>query len=340
VTKGNKQSLGVGSQKDLFFIDANIYLDFYGSSNPKQEALLLALDDIRAAVFVTHQIRDEVIRNRANVVSRLLDEFKKKIVMPETRLPAHLLPKSAEVIERWNSEYKNVRDDGDRGLPGRLGRIRDEIVEAVVSGSDAVSSKLQVLFDGAREHSEQQAQRARCRMERGNPPGKPSDPLGDQLSWEQLLDAYDPGDRLWLISKDYDYFVALARKEVELSPFLAEEVRVKSAERRGGSSSPDVRCFIDLGDALDLYKELTGKPGLVVPSDAELPRHTVSVDEYHQSTSPSGMLPYVLPEIPGDFQSNCPRCGGTLGGSRRTASSGRVSWNLRCHQCGSSFIRP
>src|SRR5258708_14785060 len=65
--------------------------------------------------------------------------------------------------------------------------------------------------------------RARLRKELGQPPGKKNDPLGDQISWEQLLNRASGVDSVWIVSRDGDYTVAVGNK-LFLQPPLQREI--------------------------------------------------------------------------------------------------------------------
>ncbi len=66
-------------------------------------------------------------------------------------------------------------------------------------------------------------QRARDRKERGNPPGKLEDPLGDQITWEQLLTYCKGAKQLWIITEDQDYFIR-HNKKLLLDPLLYRDL--------------------------------------------------------------------------------------------------------------------
>jgi len=84
---------------------------------------------------------------------------------------------------------------------------------------------LAVIFEGAIKPTPEEMERARQRKEIGNPPGYPSQPLGDQIAWEQLLTYCRIAGvkRLWIASNDSDY-VTKFDKRVLLNPFLHLEL--------------------------------------------------------------------------------------------------------------------
>jgi hypothetical protein len=58
------------------------------------------------------------------------------------------------------------------------------IMEKISQSNDEVSTVLTPLFV---PHREEELQRAKQRKECGQPPGKKAGPIGDQLTWEQIL---------------------------------------------------------------------------------------------------------------------------------------------------------
>ncbi len=66
---------------------------------------------------------------------------------------------------------------------------------------------------------------ARARRERSNAPGYARDPLGDQITWEQLLSHCKKTGvgRLWIASDDSDHVTKFYGR-VFLNPFLHEEL--------------------------------------------------------------------------------------------------------------------
>lgn len=69
-------------------------------------------------------------------------------------------------------------------------------MKQISCSEDEVSKALIPIFDKAVAHSPKELQKARNRKEIGNPPGKKGDPLGDQLTWEQILTHFKGKKRL------------------------------------------------------------------------------------------------------------------------------------------------
>ena len=100
------------------------------------------------------------------------------------------------------------------------------------------------------------------RKEKGNPPGKREDPLGDQLTWEQLLSHAKGKSKVWIISSDQDYFAKLEGKRF-LNPFLHQElVAVNTAPTQ-------VFCFDNLDEAIRDFVKQTGVKAEALPTEEE-----------------------------------------------------------------------
>jgi hypothetical protein len=74
------------------------------------------------------------------------------------------------------SEFRRVR--------GEIAKLAADTLSQISRSADEVSPRLGRLFDQAIATSSEEIKHAMDRKERGNPPGKFTDPLGDQLIWE------------------------------------------------------------------------------------------------------------------------------------------------------------
>lgn len=104
--------------------------------------------------------------------------------------------------------------------------------------------------------------RARERKMRGNPPGKANGPLGDQLTWEQVLRASQGKKRIWLISKDNDYGIAVDGKGM-LNSFLFAEL-LKAGRSR------EVHFFDTIPKGIAEYTKVAGVESDKPLSDEEV----------------------------------------------------------------------
>jgi hypothetical protein len=172
------------------FIDANQYLKLYEMVAGGQ--ILDWVEEQKAHIFVSSQIVDEVYRNKLRRTKIFLKSFKLKVAVPD-----HLLGISRESINK-------IRSDINKSKTG-LANLAADALRKISESQDDVSRRLSGLFENAAQPNPDQLQRARDRKERGNPPGKFDDPLGDQINWEQLLTYCKGMKRLWIITGDGDY---------------------------------------------------------------------------------------------------------------------------------------
>jgi hypothetical protein len=202
---------------NYLYVDANIYLGAYKTSDPAFHKHVRVLVEHARSVFVSQQIVDEVDRNKLKVAADFVDEQLKKLNLPKVSLPGF----SAALTKTLKDLDRQVES-----LQISAGAEASKYLVSLASSQDATSKLLEPLFALARPPSEEVLRRARLRKERGNPPGKRSDPLGDQISWEQLLDLLQVGDCVHIVSKDKDYYIE-RRGVAFLDPLLEKELKVR-----------------------------------------------------------------------------------------------------------------
>jgi PIN domain len=227
----------------LIFIDSNHYLQIYRLANgPK---LLKAIKEQQKHIFITQQVVNEVQRN--------------KLMAAANRRAAQL--KDLSQAERCSSISEEIRQE-IKGTAKKFKTDTPEILDRVSRSEDDVSKGLADLFEGAVRASTDELQRARLRKERGDPPGKRTDPLGDQLTWEQLLSHAKGKSRLWIISADRDYYLAQNDRRF-LNAFLYEELAAVN------TPPTQVSCFDDLLKGLKDFAKQTGATADALPTEDE-----------------------------------------------------------------------
>jgi hypothetical protein len=235
------------------FIDTNQFLQLYGIVSGKE--LHEALEEQKRYIFVPKQIVDEVTRNKLNYTERFFSDKFKEI---STVVPDHLLgigdnkvKELREILGRVGKTSKEIRDLGANAL-GQISRSEDD-----------VSRRLAVLFDGANEPNLDELNRARDRRERGNPPGKARDTLGDQIAWEQLLTYCRKTGvkQLWIASSDGDYVTKFGNNHILLNPFLYQELSHACGE------GLQIRCFDNVMTTIKDFAKRAGVKAEKLPSD-------------------------------------------------------------------------
>ena len=255
------------------FIDANAYLDFYRVATMKHVLPLVLA--VRERICLPQQVADEVHRNKLRVMldgwaSSLLQA--QKLSLPSVGLfsksvPDILLP--VEVREGLATDTDRLREliDKAKGLGKNIAAQVNAAVEQLASeisrSEDDVSRELEPLWASARPATPAELERARRRRECGNPPGKRSDTLGDQLNWEQFLANVNSTDAVWIISRDGDYFERVGDKRV-LNPLLMRDLRARLG------SAPVVHDFETIERGLKHFSESRHTAEDKRPTDAQV----------------------------------------------------------------------
>jgi PIN domain len=302
------------------FLDANIYLSLYTTNGRAADILLNDLLQVRESVFITRQVRDEVFRNRVQKTREYLERdftFKdhKQLLAP-VYVPTHLSNNLKDRCQEWNSRYSAIENQ-IKALCADLKLIREGLWKEVGENGDAVTMALQPIFERAVDANGHQMDRASLRKKRGNPPGKKDDPLGDQITWEQLLDEYIRTEEWWIISDDNDFFCDFRPQKPgqrELNPILRDDLTAK------GANHGSVHCFNGLQVALEHFIKVSGRKDVEVPAahDVLTTPSGVAIPGGTGPTGPTGPIGPIAwlttasgtgPWIRDAF---CPICGGKV----------------------------
>jgi hypothetical protein len=259
----------MSADDSLLFIDANKYLDLYRMDQGKK--LLDLLRSQVGCIFVTQQIVNEVKRNKIKVATEfLLKEKPKELKLEKVTLPNQLFskkitdkyPSIINLIEAINQEIAKA-NNSQVNIKNQVNSLMFDIMKEIKCSEDEVSKTLSLIFDKAVPHSSEELQRARVRKELGNPPGKITDSIGDQLTWEQILTHFEGKKRLWIITKDRDYS-EVYNNETFLNPFLYDELCSISSE-------PEVYLFEHTLKGIQHFVKTTGVKveQSVTPQDVE-----------------------------------------------------------------------
>jgi hypothetical protein len=272
------------------FVDANIFLNFFREDMPKFHSLIEALEGMRSNLLVTERVANEVRRNKVQVVDSTLQAIRKQLEFPAIRVPSHLGGNDDVSLEGLNKDLSDAFSK-IKALKERFGTYRDELVRKVARSEDSTSSALERIFADAVVPTEEQLARARERQAYGDPPGKAGDPLGDQVSWEQVLAQIRHGHEVWLVTNDRDYFDPIGETNI-LNPVLTMEV-----QRIGSAVIPQV--FSKLVDAVEsasvVLKSVEETLSADVDIDAIRQEEAARQDEVLKSTSI--LTPRILPVL-------------------------------------------
>ena len=204
--------------KTKIFIDANIYLTYYKmtSLSGKTIKTIEGLEELakEGILFIPKQIQREVRRNslRATLESINGNQSAKNLknIKPE------VLFKTIENSDQRKDLIDNINKHKRSQLEEEGRRISE-----VSNGTDQVSMILDKLWSYAKEHTLEQLEKARWLKEVGEPPGKKSDPLGDQLSWVQFVDECSDVSEVIIVTRDSDYWYEHDRRHY-LHPALKD----------------------------------------------------------------------------------------------------------------------
>jgi hypothetical protein len=232
-----------------------------------------------------------VYRQKLNATAIFLDAEVNGSKLNRIALPSDLPTRTVNAVR------KRLRE--------RLRKIREklslDLLEQVSQSKDDVSKALAGLFSQAVVHTDSELQRARTRKERGNPPGKPSDPLGDQLNWEQILSRCQDKPQLWIITTDTDYG-PIRDNKMFLNPTLYRELgELYQAE-------PPVHCFTNIFDGLKHFAETTGTKAEKLPTSEEAEQ----IKKEQESLPPLDWLTNYDDSFPVAIQSNYSRGDSTM----------------------------
>ena len=227
----------------LLFIDANKYLDLYRTKTGKLS--LAALSQQAENIFVTQKVVDKVKRNKIRETAVFLTRHFKELANTETyNVPDHLFGATEDQSKSILRQMKEIRQKIE--LVNREVRaLAVDIMTKVSQSTDEVSTALAPIFTKAVHHSDVELQKAKERKERGDPPGKQTDPIGDQVTWEQILFRFVGKTKLWIITRDSDYGSMYSGKGFFNQMLYEELVKV----------SPGAEAFLfeDVSDAIEHF---------------------------------------------------------------------------------------
>jgi PIN domain-containing protein len=241
----------------ILFIDANQYLELYGLIAGKR--LLDSLEEQKAHIFVSMQIVDEVLRRKLGCAQIFFSNKLKEVSAMEAPVPDHLLGISEERMREFRTIFQQAKEARDA-----LTQHMTKALIQISRSEDDVSVRLGAIFDKALSPTAGEVHRARERKERGNPPGEQTNPLGDQLVWEQLLtrckDMKCTG--LWIVTRDSDFGITWKRQFLLNSLLYRDLTNVCGAELQ-------IHCFSDLLTGLEDFGKNAGVKAEKLPTEKE-----------------------------------------------------------------------
>ncbi|MGH1517919.1 PIN-like domain-containing protein [Chryseobacterium sp. JK1] len=248
--------------RKIIFVDTNIFLRFYDSNNREYKKMLKTLLSLKEFIFTPYQIKYEIDRNKVEIFKNSFESYiKQATLFNNITLPEHLDNSTETLISNWNTDRKEiiklVKDSNKK-----LVDLFEKKLQNIAKSEDEVSKTIAKIFNSPKDYTNAEFLSAKIRKERGNPPGKTNDPLGDEIIWEQLLTIIGGYQELYIISNDYDYLISYENKSY-LNPILFEDLKVKAHKLK-------VFSFQTLSDAVIYLSK--NSPELIkdLPTEKEL----------------------------------------------------------------------
>ncbi len=205
---------------NYLYLDANIYIKFYlGNKLFKILELLIQNKD---NIIITEQISNEVIRNAVSVnlsnYKNTLANF--QLVKPSIPYKNNSV-ETIKQIDELSSQFKILRKNIENEFESHLTLVSTQ--------KDEITIKLKQIFENALKPSDKEIEKAKTLKTFGNPPGKKADPIGDELSWIQVLNKIQKSDKLIIVTNDRDYASVYNSKSIlnaklhsDLEPYSIE----------------------------------------------------------------------------------------------------------------------
>lgn len=160
--------------------------------------VLETIVDNKENVVVTEQIINEVFRNSVKVSTENLTNTLKSLEWKKPTLPYKNAQESTiTLINNVFTEFTTMKKQIENDLDSHLNLVSEQ--------NDEVSLKLKELFENALSPTDEEISLAEQAKKFGNPPGKHNDPIGDEISWVQLLNKTNTADKVIIITNDRDY---------------------------------------------------------------------------------------------------------------------------------------
>lgn len=231
------------------FIDTNIYLEFYGFATDDLEELRklrAAVDAGEMKLWTTDQVADELSRKRDAKIAEAAKWLRELT-------PSDSIPQLARNLSGFD-DFRDAR----RNFAAKLNELEEQLMEQAAATGLAADAVLGEVLNVAERIAvnDDLLDRARNRVDRGNPPGKKG-ALGDAINWEALLDAFPPSEDLCLVTADRDFASRIDSDRI--ADYLAGEwqdhksAQVHLYKRISAFSSehlPDADLAVDLERAL------------------------------------------------------------------------------------------
>lgn len=227
------------------FVDTNVLLDLYAATGEVMLTAVARLIEHPEHLVTTFQVRHEFERNRMKLLQRLMS----KAEAPR-RTRVAVLFADVRTRKALDRHYDAIERSHER-IAERIRRALERPTSDPVYRLAQKAWRASELFlDQADDAAPPILQRARSRVERGDPPRKSGDyTMGDAINWEWCLEACKVHDRdLLVVSRDKD-FGAWQDDDTYLNTLLDAEFRRRVSSKRSATLTPQVTAALRaLGD--------------------------------------------------------------------------------------------
>ena len=211
------------------FIDTNIYLDFYRTSNEARIPLLKKFEEVSDRIISTYQVQMEFLKNRQYELLKTVSEIKS----PEIQTPAVVsdghIQSSTKKIESESKKRQNYLNK------------RVKLMLNHPNSNDQVYQALDLVFSSPNDHVLKRCMHIRHQIKRlawrrfilGYPPRKKNDTsIGDALNWEWIVHcAKSMQGRFYIVSRDGDFGCTFKNEQ-----YLNDQLKLEFRERVGQKS--------------------------------------------------------------------------------------------------------
>ncbi|PIF59815.1 PIN domain-containing protein [Flavobacterium sp. 2] len=312
---------------NLIYIDANIYLGFYNTNRPEYKKLLNSLIELEKKIFFTEQIANEIDRNKLNIFKQSIENYTRQVSLSATKLPEHLDDTGNTKLTDWNKQ-RLVLESQINASNKDLAPILDDVLHDIAISKDKISQDLNIIYQNAVKANKKEFEDAQKRREIGNPPGKRTDPLGDQLSWEQLLSIIPKIKKLWIISNDRDYFTEY-KKKLYLNPILHKDLQLINPNL-------EIKTYNVLSEALRDYDKQEKISAIPKKEELDIISKVESLDLTGFTSGSTASYIFSSESSPSLKPQACPNCGSNSfsnGSYLRSQYSG-LTFQYICTNCG------
>lgn len=220
------------AEKWIFFIDTNVFLDFYRLPGESAKRQLATLEKHSGILITTEQVRMEFLKNRQKVIAKTISELKAPTkdgvpaIFAESKAAGALSKKKEASITYFKKlkahaiNYIEKPAQYDR-IFQTLNRIYNQRSPLGLQRTDPTRFQIRNL--------------ARKRFSLGYPPRKGSDTsIGDAVNWEWIVRCAEKAEgapHVMIVSRDGDFGVTIDRKTY-INDWLYREFKDRVGSKR------------------------------------------------------------------------------------------------------------